>query len=143
MYISLLKKIYKDQKAPVQTDGESNMFEIKKRTKQGDRLSSLLFDAVPHHSLKEVAGRWQKKKGVGIYVSDRDHDCLTNLRFADEVVLFATSEGRFQKMMYEFKELKKWGSGSTHERRKFLASKAAKVRTRKKKCKSAMLKLKS
>ena len=31
-YISLLKKIYKDQKAYVQTDVESNMFEIKKGT---------------------------------------------------------------------------------------------------------------
>ena len=35
-YISLLKKIYKNQKASVQTDVESNMFEIKKGTKQGD-----------------------------------------------------------------------------------------------------------
>ena len=34
-YISLLKKIYKDQKASVQTDVESNMFEIKRGTKQG------------------------------------------------------------------------------------------------------------
>ena len=32
-YISLLKKIYKDQKASVQTDVESNMFEVKKGTK--------------------------------------------------------------------------------------------------------------
>ena len=40
-YISLLKKMYKDQKASVQTDVESNMFEIKKGTKQGDPVSSL------------------------------------------------------------------------------------------------------
>ena len=38
-YISLLKKIYKNQKASVQTDAESNMLEIKKGTKQGDFLS--------------------------------------------------------------------------------------------------------
>ena len=53
-YISLLKKIYKDHKASVQTDVESNMFEIKKGTKQGDLLSSLLFNAVLQNSLKEV-----------------------------------------------------------------------------------------
>ena len=41
-YFSLLKKIYKDQKASVHMDVESNMFEIKKGTKQGDSLSSLL-----------------------------------------------------------------------------------------------------
>ena len=100
------------------------MFEIKKGTKQGDRLSSLLFNAALQNSLKEVTKRWQKKKRVRVYVSDHDDDCLTNLRFSDDVLLFATSKGRFQKMMYEFKELKKWDSGSTHERRKFSASKA-------------------
>ena len=45
-YISLLKKIYRDQKASVQADEESNTFEIKKGTKQGDPLSSLLFNTV-------------------------------------------------------------------------------------------------
>ena len=63
-YISLLKNIYKDQKASVQTDVESNMFEIKKGTKQGDPLSSLLFNTVLQNSLKEVTQRWQKKKGM-------------------------------------------------------------------------------
>ena len=61
-YISLLMKIYKDQKASVQTDVESNMFDIKKGTKQGDRLSSLLFNTVLQNSLKKVTQRWQKKK---------------------------------------------------------------------------------
>ena len=42
-YIGLLKKIYRDHKASGQTDEESNMFEIKKGTNQGDPLSSLLF----------------------------------------------------------------------------------------------------
>ena len=89
----ILKNIYKDQKASVQTDVESNMFEIKKGTKQGDPLSSLLFNTVLQKLLKEVTQRWQKKKGVGIYLSDQNHDCLTNLGFADDVMLFATSKG--------------------------------------------------
>ena len=63
------------------------MFEIKKGTKQGDLLSSLLFNTVLQNSLKEVTQRWQKKKGMRIYLSDHDHDCLTNLRFADDVLL--------------------------------------------------------
>ena len=61
-YISLLKKIYRDQKASVQTDVKSNMFEIKKGTKQGDLLSSLLFNIVLQNSLKDDIQRWQKKK---------------------------------------------------------------------------------
>ena len=52
-YISLLKKIYRDQKASVQTDEESNIFEIRKGTKQGDPLSSLLFNTVLQYSLKD------------------------------------------------------------------------------------------
>ena len=74
------------------------------RNKQGDFLSSLLLNTVLQNSLKEVTQRWQKKKGMGIYMSDQDHDCLTNLRFADDLLLFATSKEQIQKMMYEFKE---------------------------------------
>ena len=103
-YISPLKKFYKDQKASVQTDVESNMVEIKKGTKQGDPLSSLLFNTVLQSSLKEVTQRWQREKGMGIYLSDHDHHCVTNLRFADDVLLFATSKDQLQKMLYEFKE---------------------------------------
>ena len=41
---------------------------------------------------------------MGIYLIDHDHDCFTNLRFTDDVLLFATSKEQLQKMMYEFKE---------------------------------------
>ena len=64
-YISLLKKIYKDQKASVQTDEESNIFEIRKGNKQGDPLSSLLFNTVLQYSLEDDIQRWQKKKRSG------------------------------------------------------------------------------
>ena len=60
--------------------------------------------SVLQNSLKEVTQRWQKKKGMGIYLSGHDHDCFTNLRFADDVPLFATSKEQLQKMLYEFKE---------------------------------------
>ena len=45
-----------------------------------------------------------KKKGMGIYLSDHDRDCLTNLRFAYDVMLFATSKEQIRNMMYEFKK---------------------------------------
>ena len=41
---------------------------------------------------------------MGIYLSDHDHDCLTNLRFADDVMLFATSKDQIRKMLCEFKK---------------------------------------
>ena len=49
---NLLRNLYRDQKATVLTDEESDMFEIKKGTKQGDTLSSLLFNAVLQKALK-------------------------------------------------------------------------------------------
>ena len=61
-YISLLKKVYRDQKASVQTGEESNIFEIRKGTKQGDPPSSLLFSTVLQYSLKDDIQRWQKRK---------------------------------------------------------------------------------
>ena len=103
-YVSLLRKIYKDQKSSVQTDEESESFDIQKGSKQGDPMSSLLFNTVLQHSLKNEIQRWQKKNGMGIYLSDQERDCLTNLRFADDVMLFATSKERIRNMMYEFKK---------------------------------------
>ena len=70
-YISLLKKLYRDQKASVLTDEERNVFEIKKGTKQGDPLSSLLSNMVLQKALEDDIPRWQKERGVGIYLSDK------------------------------------------------------------------------
>ena len=41
---------------------------------------------------------------MGIYLSNHDRDCLTNLRFADGVMLFATSREQIRKMMCDFKK---------------------------------------
>ena len=67
-------------------------------------MSSLLFNMVLQNSSKDEIQRWQKKKGMGIYLCDQERDCLTNLRFADDVMLFATSKEQLRKMMYEFKK---------------------------------------
>ena len=69
-YISFLKKIFRDQKASVQTDEESNIFDIREGTKQGDPLSSLPFNTVLQYSLKDEIQRWQKKKRNG-YILER------------------------------------------------------------------------
>ena len=66
-YVSLLSKIYRDQRASVQTDEESNIFDVQKGSKQGDPLSSLLFNTVLQYSLKDDIQRWQKKKKEWVY----------------------------------------------------------------------------
>ena len=50
-YVSLLRKIYKDQKASLQTDEESNIFDIQKGSKQGrcpavQHSASILFEGI-------------------------------------------------------------------------------------------------
>ena len=60
--VSLLRRLYERQKGSVLTDKESDVFQKKKGTKQGDPLSSLLFDTVLQVSLKDDLINWQKKK---------------------------------------------------------------------------------
>ena len=61
---------------------------------------------------------------MGIYLSDYDHDCLTNLRFADDVLLFATSKDQLQKMLDDFKESTEKVGLRMHPGPKFLATNA-------------------
>ena len=96
-YINLLRTLYKNQKATAMRDKESDMFEITEGTKQGDPLSSLLFNIVLQVALKDDLRRWQMKNGMGICLGDNDHDCLTNLRFADDILLFASTKEQLQK----------------------------------------------
>ena len=142
-YISLLKKFYKDQNASVQTDVESNMFEIKKGTKQGDPLSSLLINTVLQKSLKDVTKRWQKKNRNG-NLPERlrprlPHKPEVRRRRAFFRCLQRSASKKCCTTMRKVQ--KKWDSGYTQKRRKFSATEAALAQTRKKKCKSMTLKI--
>ena len=64
----------------------------------------MLFNTVLQTALKEDIPRWQKKRGMGICLGDNDHDCVTNMRFADDVLLVASSKEQLQKMLCEFKK---------------------------------------
>ena len=55
---SLLRRLYADRQATVMTDKESDVFEIKRGTKQGDPLSSLLLDTVLQAALRDDLTRW-------------------------------------------------------------------------------------
>ena len=61
-YVCLLRKIYKDQKASVQTDEESEIFDIQKASKQGDPMSILLFNTVLQYAFKKTLYNDGKKK---------------------------------------------------------------------------------
>ena len=114
---------YRDEKATVLTDEESDTFEIKKGTKQGDPLSSLLFNTILQKALEEDIPRWQKKRGMGIHLSDNDHDSLTNMRFA------ASSKEQLQKKLCEFKQSTEKVGLRVHPRKtKILSNQSLKIR---------------
>ena len=64
LYIDLLKRLHTDQKGTVMTDKESDQFEIKRGTKQGDPLISLLFNTVLQYALEGDLKRWQEGNEV-------------------------------------------------------------------------------
>ena len=59
---------------------------------------------------------------MGIYLSDNDHDCLTNLSFADDVLLFASFKEQLQRMLCEFKSTEKVGLRIHPEKTKILSN---------------------
>ena len=63
------EKLYIDQRAAVLTDVESDEFGIARRTKQGDRLSSLLLSSVLQSAMEKYTETW-KEMGLGIKLSD-------------------------------------------------------------------------
>ena len=101
-YVTLLQKLYKRQEGTVLTDKEREVFPIKKGTKQGDPLSSLLFNTVLQYSHESNLTKWQENK-KGIRLSDKTEDCQTNLRFADDVLLFSTSLKKLRELLCDFK----------------------------------------
>lgn len=103
-YIRLLGIIYTNSKATVKTEIEGETFEIKRGVKQGDPISPKLFTCVLEQVFRKTG--WNRK-GYGISINGRR---LTNLRFADDIALFAKSHNELQKMLMELNtESKKVG----------------------------------
>ena len=60
-YIDLLKMLYSHQEGTVLTDTERAVFPIRRGTKRGDPVSSLLFSTVLQFALKDDLKSWQEK----------------------------------------------------------------------------------
>ena len=82
---------------------ERQGFFDKRGPKQGDPVSSLLFNTGLQFALEDDLKRWQEKH-TGIPLSDKKQDCLTNLRFADDVLLFSTSLNKLKEMLCDFEK---------------------------------------
>ena len=97
-YTKLLQSLYRGQNAKVQTDVTSRLFNISRGTKQGDPISPLLFNAVVEALMKDVKEKWAKK-GWGVHLGWGVEEKMTNLRFADDILLTARTLPQIKKML--------------------------------------------
>ena len=61
-YILLLSKLYTGQTGRIKTDVLSRPFDISRGTKQGDPLSSLIFNALLEDIFRDVKQKWADRK---------------------------------------------------------------------------------
>jgi hypothetical protein len=108
-YIALLKGLYAGQTAFVRTNTDSRKFEIGRGVKQGDPISALFFIAVMQDLCSILKIKWSlaNKRRCGQWFGVRTggggpEETLTNLRFADDVLLIAQSCVDMQKMLNDF-----------------------------------------
>ena len=89
-YINTLTNVYTDGTAQIRTDKLSTLINIEKGVRQGITLSQILFTA----TLEDIFKRTRlDRMGIDINV-----EYLSNLRFEDDIVLFAGSEEVLGKM---------------------------------------------
>ena len=91
-YIRILGNMYNNCRAKVRTEKEGKEFKIKRGVKQGDPLSPKLFTSLLEHQFRKI--EWKNEYGINI-----DGHKLTHLRFADDIVVFATSAQILKEMM--------------------------------------------
>ena len=102
-YVTILRSLYSDQSAQVKTDVLSRKFGIFRGTKQGDPLSSLLFNALLEKVISRVKAAYAEKN-YGIQMSfghleTANGTRLTNLRFADDVLIIGRSLQQLSDML--------------------------------------------
>ena len=103
-YIELLMRLYANQHGQVSVDGTlSRQFDLARGTKQGDPLSSLLFNAVLEDVFRDIRPKWSAKR-AGLEMSLNAKEYLSSLCFADDVVLIAANANQLSMMIQDLQE---------------------------------------
>ena len=94
--IKIIERVYSNLRARIVTDQRGRNFNVEKGIKQGDPLSSLIFISALEGVFREL--EW-KNKGLII-----NGEKISNLRFADDVVLISTDVEELNTMVSELNE---------------------------------------
>jgi hypothetical protein len=84
-YIKLIREIYKNSNIKVRTEIEGEMFRTKRGVRQGNPISPKLFTCLIEIIFRKL--NWNRIR-VGVNINGRR---LSNLRFVDDIVIFAKS----------------------------------------------------
>ena len=106
VYVNFLQRLYAGQSGRVQTDCLSRSFPVLRGTRQGDPISPILFKAALEDMMRSLKERWTQR-GFGIQLGGRR---LSNLRFADDLLLMAPSLHVARQMLRDLmQEASKFG----------------------------------
>jgi hypothetical protein len=99
-YITVIRNIYNHGYAKTKIDSEEKKFRLEREVKQGDPTSLELFTCLLEHIFRKL--NWSNRCSLNI-----NGRKLTNLRFADDVILFSNSNGKLQEMVNDLTKLSK------------------------------------
>lgn len=90
-----MRRLFSNQKGYVASDRKSKHFDFHRGTKQGDPLSSTIFNSVLESIMTKLNAKWSKSK-YGIMVGSSH---LQNLRFADDLLLIGTTRAQVKHVL--------------------------------------------
>uniref|UniRef100_A0A3P9MPT2 ribonuclease H n=1 Tax=Oryzias latipes TaxID=8090 RepID=A0A3P9MPT2_ORYLA len=122
-YINILKETYDGGTAQVRNESLSRKIKIMKGVRQGDTLSPVMFTA----ALEEIFRRMEAEAGINI-----NGERMNNLRFADDIILFAEKEEDLSKLLNDLnKEGRKDGMKMNKKKTQIMCNETARKRRRK------------
>ena len=108
--------------AQIRTEELSGKMKIMKGVSQGDTLSPVMFTA----AVEEIFKRMKIEAGINI-----NGVRLSNLRFADDIILFAESEGKLKDTLEDLNnEGKRGGTKLNKKKTKIICNEMARSRLR-------------
>ena len=99
VYINVLRHIYDHATSFIRLHKDSEPFQLEKGVRQGDTSSPKFFTACLERAFRQL--NWLEK-GIKI-----DGEYLSHLRFADDIIIFASTKEELQQMLTELNEASK------------------------------------